>query len=182
METGDWQCSKCLSINFESRTACFKCSTAHGTSGSNTREPPMNTRDWKCNNCAFTNFASRTQCRRCNALKQSSAGRNEAESGFQQLPGDWKCPNCPEVNFGSRIVCRSCGVARSSQKQPNSAESKPNDKNECVICMENPIDSVITVCGHSAVCLPCGQMLNQCPICRQVFSRENIIKLFNVHS
>jgi heterodisulfide reductase subunit C len=47
--------------------------------------------------------------------------------------------------------------------------------------MEKPIDSVITTCGHSAVCLQCGTRLTQCPICRNPFNQEQIIKLYNVH-
>ncbi len=89
-------------------------------------------------------------------------------------PGDWKCSSCPETNFGSRVVCRSCGTARPS------TENNTN-KSECVICMEKPIDSVITTCGHSAVCLQCGTRLTQCPICRNPFNQEQIIKLYNVH-
>lgn len=92
-------------------------------------------------------------------------------------PGDWKCPSCPETNFGSRVVCRSCGAARPSAENNNNN----NDKSECVVCMDKPIDSVITICGHSAVCLQCGTKITQCPICRNPFNQQQIIKLYNVH-
>jgi hypothetical protein len=94
-------------------------------------------------------------------------------STMAQKPGDWKCSSCPEMNFGSRIVCRACGATRSTTEK--------NKQSECVICMENPIDSVITSCGHSAVCLACGVSITQCPICRGVFNPQQIIKLYNVH-
>ncbi|CAF4351951.1 unnamed protein product [Rotaria sordida] len=82
------------------------------------------------------------------------------------------------MNFGSRTVCRSCGTARPSVEN---TDNNKNTKNECVICMENPIDSVITTCGHSSMCLQCGIHVNQCPICRNPFNQQQIIKMFNVH-
>lgn len=102
-----------------------------------------------------------------------AAAAAAAAAQAQIKPGDWKCSSCPETNFGSRIVCRSCGANRPS--------AEANNKSECVICMDKAIDSVITTCGHSAVCLPCGNTITQCPICRNPFTQEQIIKLFNVH-
>ncbi len=42
--------------------------------------------------------------------------------------------------------------------------------------MENPIDSVITTCDHPALCLQCGTLVTQCPICRNPFNQQYIVK------
>lgn len=61
----------------------------------------------------------------------------------------------------------------------------PNIENEdlsCVVCMENPRNSVIIhgESGHEICCLSCAKKLKQknqgCPICRQQI--ENVVKVF----
>lgn len=43
---------------------------------------------------------------------------------------------------------------------------------ECTICYENPIDSVLYMCGHMCMCYRCavqqwrGKGGGQCPLCR----------------
>ena len=181
-EPGDWPCQQCNEINFKSRTACRRCSTprnqtaqSNPTAAAGTPQLVPRPGDWTCQFCNNINFASRTACRQCNRQKPEPMITN-APLGGRPKPGDWKCPSCPETNFGSRIVCRSCGASRPSAENNNN-----NDKKECVICMEKPIDSVITTCGHSALCLQCGTLITQCPICRNPFNQQQIIKLYNVH-
>ncbi|CAF4161354.1 unnamed protein product, partial [Adineta steineri] len=183
-EPGDWPCQQCNEINFKSRTACRRCSTPRNqTTSSNptataatstTPQTISKPSDWACQFCKVNNFAARTACFQCNRQKQDSTSSTTPSSSTTTKQGDWKCPSCSDMNFGSRIVCRACGTARPS------AESN-NNTNECVICMEKPIDSVITKCGHSAVCLECGTLIAQCPICRNTFTQQEIIKLYNVH-
>lgn len=57
---------------------------------------------------------------------------------------------------------------------------------ECVICMVNPRDMIITPCGHKCLCQDCAKSLdpiflvrNQgvCPICRH--SIEHIYRIYN---
>ncbi|UJR25648.1 hypothetical protein I4U23_006999 [Adineta vaga] len=182
-EPGDWPCSKCNEVNFKSRTACRRCATPRVQPTANNSPPTGVTPqivpkqgDWTCHFCNNINFAARIACNKCGRQKQSAPNANaNATAITMQKPGDWKCSSCPEMNFGSRTVCRSCGTARPS------AEASNNDKSECVICMERAIDSVITTCGHSAVCLPCGNQITQCPVCRNTFNQQQIIKLYNVH-
>lgn len=121
------------------------------------------------------NFAARIACHKCGRPKAEPMDTS-APPPVITKPGDWKCPSCPEMNFGSRTVCRSCGSGR-----PTSEVNATNKQSECVICMEKSIDSVITSCGHSAVCLQCGSRITQCPICRGPFNQQQIIKLYNVH-
>lgn len=42
-------------------------------------------------------------------------------------------------------------------------------KKECVICLTNSPDYIITACGHKCLCQDCGIILNKCPICRKDF-------------
>uniref|UniRef100_T1IJZ4 protein-ribulosamine 3-kinase n=1 Tax=Strigamia maritima TaxID=126957 RepID=T1IJZ4_STRMM len=46
----------------------------------------------------------------------------------------------------------------------------PED-NVCKICMDAPIDCVLLECGHMLSCTKCGQVLSECPICRQFIVR-----------
>ena len=53
-----------------------------------------------------------------------------------------------------------------------------NPDNDCTICMEKPINSVIIPCGHLCCCYKCGKELASCPICRA--NIEKIVKTFKV--
>lgn len=174
---GDWTCEQCRELNFASRAACFKCGAAKSANPQATPKPG----DWICRSCQNLNFASRTVCHRCGvAANVNPTATNHpppAPAVVTAKPGDWKCSSCPEMNFGSRLVCRSCGAGRPGPPSQTPTENK----SECVICMENPINSVIASCGHSALCLECGSRVTQCPICRTGFNQQQLIKVFNVH-
>lgn len=180
LKPGDWTCQSCNANNFASRPVCFKCQRSKPQS--NLATETVKAGDWVCSQCSTNNFASRNACFKCNRAKdaaQSTSASNPvtpANNPMTPKPGDWKCASCSEMNFGSRTVCRRCGTAR-----PNEGTSSSSSSTECVICMDKPIDSVITTCGHSAVCLECGNGINKCPICRNSFTREQIIKLYLVH-
>ena len=180
-EPGDWTCPQCNEVNFKSRGACRRCSKprstvpqSNPTVNASTPQIVPKPGDWTCPTCKDINFAARTACRKCGQAKVEPMD-TETRAPVTTKPGDWKCSSCPEMNFGSRTVCRMCGVARPSP------ENKTDKRDECVICMENPIDSVISSCGHSAVCLPCGRQLSQCPMCRVPFHQQNLIKVFKAH-
>jgi hypothetical protein len=173
----DWTCYFCNNNNFAARIACHQCGrqkqepTIPNTASSSAAKPG----DWTCPFCNNNNFAARIACRQCGRQKPVPMDTGAPPQTVLK-PGDWKCSSCPEINFGSRVVCRLCGTAR-----PSSENKDTNNKSECVICMDKPIDSVITTCGHSAVCLQCGSSITQCPICRNSFNQQQIIKLYNVH-
>jgi len=44
----------------------------------------------------------------------------------------------------------------------------------CVVCFNNPINSVLVPCGHLAMCFTCAQVVkrvrNECPVCRRTIS------------
>lgn len=37
---------------------------------------------------------------------------------------------------------------------------------ECVVCMEKPVEVILSPCGHSSTCSHCAARLVQCCICR----------------
>ncbi|XP_002738165.1 protein neuralized-like [Saccoglossus kowalevskii] len=68
----------------------------------------------------------------------------------------------------------SSGTAVGNSGVPKSGE-------ECVICYDRPVDSVIYTCGHMCLCHPCGVKLKQqagavCPICRSIL--RDVIKTY----
>mmetsp|Transcript_7797 Transcript_7797/g.10968 ORF Transcript_7797/g.10968 Transcript_7797/m.10968 type:complete len:469 (+) Transcript_7797:52-1458(+) len=56
--------------------------------------------------------------------------------------------------------------------------AKPNDFNECIICMESERECAVVPCGHHAFCLKCISMYDECPVCRLTI--ENIVKTISV--
>ena len=175
---GDWNCQNCNSMNFASRNACFKCGRAKQDSTGSLAAPKSG--DWTCPSCQNLNWGVRTACNQCARPKPTPSTTNAPSAAATAKPGDWKCSSCPTMNFGSRVVCYQCGAARPSADNTGSNNTGAA-ASECVVCMDKPIDSVITTCGHSAVCLECGGGIRQCPICRNPFTREQIIKRYNVH-
>lgn len=105
-------------------------------------------------------------------------------------PGDWHCPaaSCNELNFGSRTQCRKCGSARptntqapaSNNNNSNSDMQEDQEKDNCVVCMAQPSNAVITVCGHLGMCMDCAKKCNKCPVCRASYSSDNVLKVFLV--
>lgn len=56
-----------------------------------------------------------------------------------------------------------------------------NKEGECIVCMENTADHVITACGHVALCNQCGKELKSCPVCRKDYSPEQFIKIYRAN-
>ncbi len=43
--------------------------------------------------------------------------------------------------------------------------------NQCVVCMDAPLQTVFLECGHLACCTNCSEKLKLCPICRNTITR-----------
>lgn len=50
------------------------------------------------------------------------------------------------------------------------------EKELCIICMKEEIDTVLLECGHSSICSTCSGCLSVCPICRANILR--VVKIF----
>ncbi|ORX94055.1 hypothetical protein K493DRAFT_32695 [Basidiobolus meristosporus CBS 931.73] len=99
---GDWNCPKCNTHNFASRSSCFRC----GEEAEGNRQ--VNPGDWLCPSCSFYNFGFRESCNRCDGPAPEGHVPAPRESNFSMKPGDWKCTDCGFENFASRTVCFKC--------------------------------------------------------------------------
>ncbi|KAL7573409.1 hypothetical protein ACA910_006514 [Epithemia clementina (nom. ined.)] len=54
-------------------------------------------------------------------------------------------------------------------------EDEP-DPNACHICFEQPMDCVLTPCGHQVCCTNCGTRLPHCPVCKSPCSYLRIYR------
>ncbi|KAL8187397.1 UNVERIFIED_CONTAM: E3 ubiquitin-protein ligase neurl1 [Gekko kuhli] len=86
-------------------------------------------------------------------------------------------PNSPSVLCSgvSDPILSTCG----SGPLGSSIGGSWND--ECTICYENMVDTVIYSCGHMCLCYTCGLKLKKmanacCPICRRAI--KDIIKTY----
>jgi len=83
----------------------------------------------------------------------------------KKLPGfayDGKIPDGPEspaapTPGGGPSVAGSTGSAV--------------DGNQCIVCMDAPLETVFLECGHLACCSKCSMKLKLCPICRNAITR-----------
>jgi len=103
-------------------------------------------------------------------------------------------PNTPggdnddeDVNEEIEVLKRRISELEQKERESQTAVTEKNDGKadideveECVVCFENAIDTVLLECGHSCTCTPCGEKLNECPMCRAVIVR--IVKVYAVHS
>ena len=82
---------------------------------------------------------------------------------------------------GGKSICEDdVGVAVSEtthllQPLPSAPPSAPPTNmpmyrvvvdNECVVCFDSAVNSVLVPCGHVALCVTCARRLTSCPICR----------------
>ena len=63
-------------------------------------------------------------------------------------------------------------LAEEQAKRQRAAAQKEQQKEqqqqleECVVCLERPRAVALVPCGHACVCQPCGDMMQECPVCR----------------
>lgn len=60
-----------------------------------------------------------------------------------------------------------------------SSLAETQDKEDCLICMGNPVNTMIKPCNHMAMCNECAEILKQkssiCPLCKAKISNFVII-------
>ncbi|XP_017554479.1 E3 ubiquitin-protein ligase NEURL1 isoform X1 [Pygocentrus nattereri] len=110
-------------------------------------------------------------------------------SSSPHSPGGGLCSGSsePTLNGGcSGAFCSSVGGTTPSSpinlpKSPTFPSSSSSWPDECSICYENTVDTVIYACGHMCLCYTCGLRLKKmanacCPICRRAI--KDIIKTY----
>ncbi|PRP87944.1 serine/threonine protein kinase [Planoprotostelium fungivorum] len=53
---------------------------------------------------------------------------------------------------------------------------EPMRVDECKVCLERPMDTVLIPCGHICVCHQCSSNMGQCPMCRSVI--QTVVKTY----
>lgn len=54
--------------------------------------------------------------------------------------------------------------------------SQPDDETNCVICLERKREIAFLPCGHRCCCPTCSDSIQQCPMCRTLFTSK--VKIF----
>uniref|UniRef100_A0A8C1HFP0 E3 ubiquitin-protein ligase NEURL1 n=1 Tax=Cyprinus carpio carpio TaxID=630221 RepID=A0A8C1HFP0_CYPCA len=100
------------------------------------------------------------------------------------------CNGSPDPSLNER-GCSTAFCSSTEGTTPNSPVSLPKSPtfpsasgswpDECSICYENTVDTVIYACGHMCLCYTCGLRLKKmanasCPICRRAI--KDIIKTY----
>lgn len=73
----------------------------------------------------------------------------------------------------------NCGLASDDRLAEQAEQVSGQDR--CCVCMDQRKDSVITPCGHRAVCIVCANVLKgrgrQCPVCRSAII--GVVRVFD---
>lgn len=77
-------------------------------------------------------------------------------------------------------VAKKAKVAEEAEPAPKAAPEL-TDENECKVCMDAVINTVLIPCGHLAACLDCVTLMRskgnkECPICKQEVA--SVVKMF----
>uniref|UniRef100_A0A6B2LG64 RING-type domain-containing protein n=1 Tax=Arcella intermedia TaxID=1963864 RepID=A0A6B2LG64_9EUKA len=83
--------------------------------------------------------------------------------------------NCQVLEVKTKIVFLP--------KQPENNNTKEkediNEENECIICMNALRNVVLVGCGHYCMCITCANSMNDCPVCRHPYKKDQVIKVFS---
>jgi hypothetical protein len=79
------------------------------------------------------------------------------------------------VYDGETSVNSSIGYDNHLYDEEGPLKGKRHSVDACIICYENPIDCVMTPCGHQIACLQCSKNLSACPVCNM---KGDVIKIF----
>ncbi|CAG0899057.1 unnamed protein product [Darwinula stevensoni] len=97
------------------------------------------------------------------------------------LPHQLPPPPPPRAGIGvaGSAAGRNGGRAPRALNGRNSEvheEVVPRDEDLCKLCLEAELNCAFVDCGHMVACLPCAQMVRNCPICRKAITRR--IRIF----
>ena len=151
MSNQDWFC-KCGYKNHSYRDKCKQCEEFKLSK----------TGDWNCK-CGYENYSHRDKCNKCGESKIIKASVSPTIK-----PGDWKC-DCGFNNFASRNKCFKCNKIKSDKNE---------DEKKCIICFERDKSIVFKTCGHLISCNVCCYAMNECPMCREKYTKNDILIVY----
>jgi len=86
----------------------------------------------------------------------------------------------PNFSFGQ---ISNSAVLNMSSDPPGSPHNRDgnglSDANQCIVCMDAPLEAVFLECGHLACCQNCAVKLKLCPMCRNPITR--VIPIFRAN-
>eukprot|EP01098_Paradermamoeba_levis_P010461 TRINITY_DN4390_c0_g2_i2.p1 TRINITY_DN4390_c0_g2~~TRINITY_DN4390_c0_g2_i2.p1 ORF type:complete len:199 (-),score=64.21 TRINITY_DN4390_c0_g2_i2:173-742(-) len=100
-----------------------------------------------------------------------------AELTAQPTPTPTTLPN--QINNNTTTQLTSSPQLTNTSGSGGGGGGEENSKDECIVCMENKINTALLECGHRALCYDCAVELEICPICRQKIVR--VIKLYDAY-
>lgn len=123
--------------------------------------------DWDCIQCGERKiFGSKDKCNKCGCYRSKGVpSKNDAVPTVKA--GDWTCI-CGVNNFAKRDKCFKCNA-------PKAPVEVKEEVKTCIVCMDRPLEVLITKCKHICMCNTCCQALSLCPMCRMPYNSQTDI-------
>jgi hypothetical protein len=99
-----------------------------------------------------------------------------ASDSFDSIPKVYDSPKNNNSNIDTDRSPLSSSREDSDVELIKSELERLKEKELCIICMKEEIDTVLLECGHSSICSTCSSSLSVCPICRATIVR--VVKIF----
>ena len=122
-----------------------------------------------------------------NTLTKSLSDSNnlsgsDLEQAFTSLSVNNSFNISPEVHENDANNNNEANISLKSSREDSDVElikselERLKEKELCIICMKEEIDTVLLECGHSSICSICSGSLSVCPICR-----ANIVRVVKIY-
>jgi hypothetical protein len=116
-------------------------------------------------------------------IKDLKVSLRALETVLLALPaqGESVLPNCREIavprwddgnyddddfdDYSSLGEDNSTSCFQGGTSNADRSQQGNTSEDICIICYDNPIDCVITPCGHQICCLECSSNMDSCPVC-----------------
>jgi len=145
-ESTEWQCHVCTYISRASTLQCEMCSQTRTRDSMATASHPPSTET----------MSAEEQLTYALMLSQNTdTGQSTANRTLYSVPSTPPAP-APDSAQASAAAPRDYKVAYEDMVKSQ----------ECKICMDNQINTVLIPCGHRVACISCGSALDSCPMCR----------------
>jgi len=103
--------------------------------------------------------------------------QEQAQAQAQTLPPPIPEPGAPNrAPSSSNTVPWDVSTMEDTTKRMAEESSTGSLEDACIICFSNPIDCVVTPCGHQICCLECSNNISRCPVCAVECSFMRVFK------
>jgi hypothetical protein len=134
---GDWTCPSCGFLNFQRRTACFRCLFPATSAVAIQESIYSNPKKGSTANAAASNGGGASDMINSEHMpyhfsannSNNSVAVNSNRTYNNNVPfraGDWKCGSCFYHNFAKNLCCLKCGVSKPNGGPGNASNSHIN--------------------------------------------------------